>query len=113
MEVEDYSQFHELAEQMKGQMTLRKLCEQEGIKYKRYVAWRNREGISPRHKRRMAPKGMLELETVGVPPVPERIPKTTSVHIEFENGLKLDRAEMEVDHLIEFLTKIRGALCLG
>jgi hypothetical protein len=34
MEVEDYSQFHELAEQMKGQMTLRKLCEQEGIKYK-------------------------------------------------------------------------------
>jgi len=56
---------------------------------------------------------MLELKTVGVPPVPERIPKTTSVHIEFENGLKLDRAEMEVDHLIEFLTKIRGALCLG
>jgi hypothetical protein len=56
---------------------------------------------------------MMELEPIGQPPVPESIPKTTSVHIEFENGLKLDRTEMEVDHLIEFLTKIRGALCLG
>jgi hypothetical protein len=113
MEATNFSRFHELAEQLKGQVTLKELCGQEGVNYKAYASWRTREGISPRVKRRKIPKGMVELEPVGLPPVPESIPKTTSVHIEFENGLKLDRTEMEVDHLIEFLTKIRGALCLG
>ena len=53
---------------------------------------------------------MVEIEAVG-PAV--HSPKATSVHIEFENGLKFDRSEMDVDSLVEFLTKIRGALCLG
>jgi hypothetical protein len=113
METTDFSQFHELAERLKGQVTLKTLCEQEGVSYRAYTSWRTREGIRPRLVRRKQPKGMIELEPIGIPPVPERVPKTTSVHIEFENGLKLDRTEMDVDHLIEFLTKIRGALCLG
>ena len=53
---------------------------------------------------------MVEIEAVGPAVHP---PKATSVHIEFENGLKFDRSEMDVDSLVEFLTKIRGALCLG
>jgi len=114
MTATDYSQFHKLAEQLRGQVPLKKLCKQEGIQYESYRIWRNQAGISPRHKKRVTPpNGMLRLEAVDIPSIPDRGPTTTSVHIEFENGLTLDRAGMKVDHLIEFLTKIRGALCLG
>lgn len=112
MEELDYCQFNELAEQQRGKISLKKLCEQEGVRYRKFISWRHRVGLSSKYKQCAAPMGLLELETIGVPQIPERIPKTTSIHIEFENGLKLDRGEMEVDHLIEFLTKIRGALCL-
>jgi hypothetical protein len=114
MTAKDYSQFHKLAEQLRGQVPLKKLCKQEGIQYESYRIWRNQAGISPRHKKRVTPpNGMLKLEAVDIPSIPKKDPITTSVHIEFENGLTLDRAGMKVDHLIEFLTKIRGALCLG
>lgn len=109
----DYGQFHELAEQFRGEMPLKRICEQEGVPYRSYIAWRTRMGISPRRKRRIVPEaGMVEIEAVGVP-VTAASPVATSVHIEFENGLKFDREAMEVDSLVEFLTKIRGALCLG
>ena len=106
----DFSQFHELAEQFKGEVPLKKICEQEGVSYRSYISWRSQNGIAPRKKRKAAPEGMVEIEAVG-PAV--HSPKATSVHIEFENGLKFDRSEMDVDSLVEFLTKIRGALCLG
>lgn len=112
MTANDFSQFHELAEQFKDEMPLKKICEQEGVSYRSYIAWRSRNGISLRRQRRVAdiPQGMLEVEAIGMPAMS---PKATCVHIEFENGLKFDRTEMEVDALVEFLTKIRGALCLG
>lgn len=55
---------------------------------------------------------MVEMIADGIPPTGPS-PMATTVHIEFANGLKFDRTEMEVDALIEFLTRIRGALCLG
>ncbi len=109
----DLSQFHELAEQFRGEMPLKKICDQEGVNYRAYTAWRSRNGLaSSRHRHAAGARQMVEMETVGVP-VEAPTPKTTSVHIEFENGLKFDRDVMEVYALIGFLTKIRGALCLG
>lgn len=112
MAANDFSQFHELAEQFKGEIPLKQLCEQEGVSYRAYIAWRSRNGISPRRHRRKSnpPQGLLEVEAMDVPGVS---PKAISVHIEFENGLKFDRDEMDVDMLVEFLTKIRSAICLG
>lgn len=111
----DFSQFHELAEQFKGEMPLKQICEQEGVSYRSYIAWRSKEGFSPRRKRHdtvPTSSGMVEMIADGIPPTGPS-PMATAVHIEFANGLKFDRTEMEVDALIEFLTKIRGALCLG
>ena len=110
----DFSQFHELAEQFKGEIPLKQICEQEGVSYRSYIAWRSKEGISPRRRRHdTAPTspGMVEVIANGIPPTGPS-PMTTAVHIEFANGLKFDRTDMEVDALIEFLTGIRGALCL-
>lgn len=53
---------------------------------------------------------MVEMTMTGTPAL--HSPKATVVHIEFENCLKFDREEMNVVYLIEFLTKIRGALCM-
>lgn len=109
----DYSQFHELAEQFSGEMPLRQICEQEGVPYRSYIAWRTREGLAPRRKRQCT-EGLVEMEADMMPPADSGpSPKATAVHIEFENGLKFDRAGMDVDALIGFLTKIRCALCLG
>lgn len=110
MAANDFSQFHELAEQFKDEMSLKKICEQEGVSYRSYISWRSQNGIAPRKRRKATPAGMVEIEAVGTAVAS---PKATSVHIEFENGLKFDRNGMEVDSLVEFLTKIRGALCLG
>lgn len=109
----DFSQFHELAEQFRGEIPLKQICEQEGVSYRAYIAWRSKQGIAPRRRRSHdVPEGMVEIETAGMP-ASAVSPKATAVHIEFENGLKFDRETMEVDSLIEFLSKIRGALCLG
>lgn len=106
----DFSQFHELAEQSRGEISLKKICVQEGVSYRSYMTWRSRNGIAPRKKRKAAPEGMVEIEAVGTAVYS---PKATSVYIEFENGLKFDRSEMDVVSLVEFLTKIRCTLCLG
>ena len=112
----DLRQFHELAEQFKGEMPLKQICEQEGVSYRSYLTWRQQEGISPRRQRRASatpPSGMVEMPADGMPITEQPSPMATSVHIEFANGLKFDRSDMEVDALVEFLAKIRGALCLG
>lgn len=112
MAATDYTQFHELAEQFREEMSLKQLCEQEGVSYRSYITWRSREGLSSRRKRHETPAGFVEMEVAGVSPG-QSSPMADAVHIEFANGLKFDRAGMEVDALVEFLTKIRGALCLG
>lgn len=111
----DLRQFHELAEQFRGEIPLKQICEQEGVSYRSYLTWRQQEGISPRRQRQASatpPSGMVEMMADDMPKT-EPSPMATSVHIEFANGLKFDRTEMEVDALVEFLTKIRSALCLG
>lgn len=111
----DFSQFHELAEQFRGEMPLKQICEQEGVSYRAYIAWRSKEGISPRRQRHastQAQPGMVEMIADNIPQVGPS-PMATAVHIEFANGLQFDRSGMEVDALVEFLTKIRSALCLG
>lgn len=114
----DFTEFHELAEQFKGEMRLKEICEQEGVHYRSYIAWRSKKGISTRQSRiknEMASAGMVELSIEEKPQEATALSMATAtcVHIEFSNGLKFDRSEMDVDALIEFLTKIRGALCLG
>lgn len=111
----NYRQFHELVEQSQGEFTLKQICEQEGVPYHSYIVWRSRNGISPRCQYSTSqpiPLGKVEMVANDIPPASPS-PMATSVHIEFANGLKFDRAEMEVDSLIKFLTEIRSALCLG
>lgn len=63
----DLSQFHELAEQFRGEMPLKKICDQEGVIYHAYIAWRSRNGLAPCRHRHAAGTGQLvERETVGV-----------------------------------------------
>lgn len=115
MAANDFSQFHELAEQFMGEMPLKQICEQEGVSYRSYIAWRSRAGISSRrqHRASATPQtGMVEMIADNAPQTGPS-PMATAVHIEFANGLKFDRSDMEVDSLVEFLTKIRSALCLG
>lgn len=38
----DYSHFHELAEQFRGEMPLKELCEKEGVSYRAYIIWRSK-----------------------------------------------------------------------
>lgn len=111
----NFKQFHELVAQFNGEIPLTQICEQEGIPYRRYIKWRSQEGLAPRRRRRTSEtlqSGMVELIAEDMP-TGTPSPMATSVHIEFANGLKFDRAEMEVDSLIQFLTEILGALCLG
>lgn len=111
----NFKQFHELVEQFNGEIPLKQICEQEGVHYRRYISWRSQKGLAPRRQRRTSetlPSGMVEMIAEDMPK--ETLsPMATSVHIEFANGLKFDRAEMEVDSLVKFLTEIRSALCLG
>lgn len=110
----DFKQFHELVEEFSGEMPLKKICEQEGVVYRTYIAWRSRMGLSKRRKALPEGGGLVEIEARDIPSAPaSSAPMATAIHIEFENGLKFDRPEMEVDALVEFLTKIRSALCLG
>ncbi len=39
----DFTQFHELAEQFRGEMPLKKICEQEGASYRKYLSWRKKK----------------------------------------------------------------------
>ena len=108
----DYSQFHELAEQFKGELPLKKICEQEGVNYRSYIAWRSRMGFAPKRRREPEEGGLVEMVADFPAQHPRRAPKAVSIHIEFENGLRFDRSGMDVDSLVEFLTSIRPALCL-
>ena len=111
MTAKDFTEFHSLVEQFQGEMSLKDICTQEGIDYRRYISWRKRMGYS-KCRKTVAPATMVELEITDFPPVPSSA-GTAKVHIEFENGLVLDREVMEVERLIEFLDKIKPVLCLS
>ena len=113
MNAKDFSGFHELVEQFSGEMTLAEICRLEGVDYRRYISWRMRHGYSqPRQKR--APLGMIETVVTDMPVASAATSAgRANVRIEFENGLLFERREMDVETLLEFIEKIRPALCLG
>ena len=111
MNAKDLTEFHTLVEQFEEEMSLKDICSQEGMDYRCYISWRKRNGLS-RSRKATAPAGMIEMEVTGLPHIPSSA-GTANVRIEFENGLVLDRRDMEVVRLIEFLDRIKPVLCLG
>lgn len=105
----NYEEFHRLVEQFAGEMSIKSICQQENVSYRCYLTWRRNHGYSTPRKA-SAPRGLVELDVEGVAQTPAR---ALNVHIEFENGLRIDRAEMAVESLIKFLTQIRPVLCLS
>lgn len=112
MSAKDLQCFHELVEQFSGEMSLIEICRQENVDYRRYISWRARNGYG--HKRTpKAPRGLIEAEVTDMPTTSRESAGVANVRIEFENGLLFERRGMEVDVLLEFIDKIRPALCLG
>ena len=111
MTAKDFTEFQTLVEQFQGEMSLKDICTQENIDYRSYISWRKRMGYS-KSRKTAAPATMVELEVTDLPSTTASA-GTTKVHIEFENGLVLDRDVMEGERLIEFLDKIKPVVCFG
>lgn len=111
MSAKDFTDFHSLVEQFQSEMSIKSICDQEGVSYRRYITWRKRMGLSKRRKQKELPV-VAEVEITDLPVTPQNA-GMANVRIEFENGLVLDRHEMDVDKLIEFLNKIKPVLCLN
>lgn len=111
MNAKDLTEFHSLVEQFQSEMSLKDICSQEGVDYRSYISWRKRNGLS-RSRKTTAPATMVEVDVTDLP-AGRTSAGSASVRIEFENGLVLDRREMEVERLIEFLDRIKPVLCLS
>ena len=112
----DLAGFHELAQTFSEEMSLAKICEEEGIPYRRYIAWRSRMGYSARRQSAEPASGSLPAMVEIVPVKAQSLSTTASlrsVRISFDNGLRLERDSIDLDTLIEMLNKIRPALCLS
>ena len=107
----NFEEFQELVEPFEPEMSLKSICEQEGVPYRAYITWRMNHGISKSRRKRPSPTGLIELEVENAPQ-PKNVSKVT-VQMEFENGIRFCREGMEVESLIEFLTKIKPVLCLS
>lgn len=107
----NYEEFQELVEQFEPEMSLKSICEQEGVPYSSYMTWRKNHGLGRQRKRKSVPTGMIKVEIENAP-VPVAVSKV-SVQMEFENGIRFCRECMDVENLIEFLTKIKPVLCLS
>lgn len=112
MAKDDFEEFQQLVEQFQDEMSLKQICVQEGVDYRRYISWRKKKGLGkPRRNREPAAGGMVEVDVVGFKQPCHA--KTSRVEIVFDNGLRFERDVMDVDSLIEFLTKIKPVLCLS
>ncbi len=107
----NFEDFQELVEQFEPEMSLKSICEQEGVPYRFYISWRKNQGLARRRKRKSVPTGLIEVEIENAP-APVSVSKV-SVQMEFENGIRFCRESMDVENLIEFLTKIKPVLCLS
>lgn len=107
----NFEEFQELVEQFEGEMSLKAICGQEGVPYRSYITWRKNQGLGKPRRKRSAPSGLVEVDVEDIPR-PEPLCKVT-VLMEFENGLRFSREGMDVESLIEFLTKIKPVLCLS
>lgn len=107
----NFEEFQELVEQFEPEMSLKAICEQEGVSYRSYISWRKNHGLGKPRRKRSAPTVLVEVE---VENIPQSAPLyKVTVQMEFENGLRFSREGMEVESLIEFLTKIKPVLCLS
>lgn len=111
MTQQNFEEFQELVEQFEPEMSLKAICEQAGVPYRSYLYWRKNHGIGSRRHWQSAPAGLVEVE-IDDKPQPRKMSKV-SVQMEFENGIRFRREGMEVESLIEFLTKISPVLCLS
>ena len=112
----DLARFHELVQTFSEEMSLTKICEEEGIPYRRYIAWRSRMGYSTRRQTvatepRDLP-GIVEIVPVKAQSLSTSV-SLRSVKISLDNGLKPERETIDLDTLIEMLSKIRPALYLS
>lgn len=101
-----------MVEQFSGEMSIAEICRQENVDYRKYIYWRVKHGYSQRRTPK-APAGLIEAEVTDLPGRPRQSAGRADVRIEFENGLLFERQGMEVDVLVEFIDKIRPALCLS
>ena len=108
----DFEEFQQLVEQFQQEMSLKQMCEQEGVDYRHYISWRKKKGLSRTRRSSEAVAGeIVEVDVSGLKESCQA--KTAKVGIVFENGLRFERDVMMVDTLIEFLTKIKPVLCLS
>lgn len=110
MTAEDFQRFHELAEQLRGEMSVKGICQREGVPYRSYLQWRKTNGLAPQRSTAVVPSGLVEVEPVGLV---RKSPAMAGckVRIDFGDGLLLRRDGMPLGSLIDVLTKISAALC--
>lgn len=77
----NFEEFQELVEQSEPEMSLKAICEQEGVSYRSYISWRKNHGLGKLRRKRSAPTGLVEVE-LGDVPHPETLCKVT-VQMEF------------------------------
>ena len=63
----NFEEFQELVEQFEPEMSLKSICEQEGVPYRAYITWRMNHGISKSRRKRPSPTGLIELEVENAP----------------------------------------------
>ena len=98
------------------EMSLTKICEEEGIPYSSYIAWRSRMGYSTRRQSAEPASGSLPAMVEMIPVKPQSLTpaiKVRNLKISFDNGLRLERESIDLETLMEMLNKIRPALCLS
>ena len=117
----DYTGIYELVETFSGEMSIMKICETEGLPYRGYMAWRQRQGFESGRKRGLGEPDDKMVELVAMrdsslsmdPGRTGMGVNVRSVKISFDNGLRLERESMDLETLLEMLNKIRPALCLS
>ena len=107
----NFEEFQELVEHFQPEMSLKSICEQEGVPYRSYISWRKNHGLGKPRKRKPVPTGLIEVEVENAPAT--AMASKVTVQMEFENGIRFCRESMDVESLIEFLTKIKPVLCLS
>ena len=99
----DLAGFHELVQTFSEEMSLTKICEEEGIPYRRYIAWRSRMGYSTRRQLAAPASGslpaMVEMIPVKAPSLTPAI-KVRNLKISFDNGLRLERESIDLETLL-------------
>lgn len=109
----NYEKFQKLVEQLESEMTITEICKLNNVNYNNFTSWRYDHGYSRKRKKTKAPTGLIEAEVTNSPSYIGQSAGRANVRIEFENGLLFERMNIEVDTLLEFIYKLRLALCLS